>query len=53
MIQIDAGSFFLVEPSERYTEQISEYRQVFLGTNGPINGCGPLQNYEDPIAYIA
>lgn len=57
MIQIDAGSFFLVEPSERYAEQISEYRQVFLGTNGLtnglINGCGPLQNYEDPIAYIA
>ena len=31
MIMIDAGDFFLVEPSEIYAEQIREYRQDFSG----------------------
>lgn len=29
MIMIDAGDFFLVEPSEIYAEQIREYRRDF------------------------
>ena len=35
---IDVGDFFLVEPSEIYTEQIREYRQDFLDTNCSMDG---------------
>ncbi|HIT52917.1 MAG TPA: GNAT family N-acetyltransferase [Candidatus Fimivicinus intestinavium] len=52
MITIDAGGFFLVEPSEIYAEQIREYRQDFLDVNGSMDGCGPLRKCEDPVAYI-
>ena len=41
MIKIDAGDFFLVEPSEEYTEQIAEYKQAFLDANSSMDGCGP------------
>lgn len=53
MIKIDAGDFFLVEPSEVYAEQIREYRQDFLDTDCSMDGCGPLRRYEDPITYIS
>lgn len=53
MIKIDAGDFFLTEPSEIYAEQIREYRQEFLDTNCSMDGCGPLRKYKDPIAYIS
>lgn len=53
MIKIDAGEFFLVEPSEVYAEQIREYRQDFLDTGSSMDGCGPLRRYEDPITYIS
>lgn len=53
MITIDAGGFFLVEPSEIYAEQIREYRQDFLDANGSMDGCGPLRKCEDPITYIS
>ena len=53
MIMIDAGDFFLVEPSEIYAEQIREYRQDFLDTNCSMDGCGPLRKCEDPFTYIS
>lgn len=53
MIRIDTGDFLLIEPSELYAEQISEYRQEFLDANSSMDGCGPLRRFEDPIEYIA
>lgn len=52
MIKIDAGDFFLVEPSEDYAVQIAEYRQDFLDTKSSMDGCGPLRRCENPTAYI-
>lgn len=52
MIKIDAGDFFLVEPSEEYAEQIAEYRQDFLDTKSSMDGCGPLRRCENPKEYI-
>lgn len=52
MIKIDAGDFFLVEPSELYAEQIAEYKQMFLDTNCSMDGCGPLRRCKNPKAYI-
>ncbi len=52
IIQIDADDFFLVEPSEIYAEQITEYRQEFLDANSSMDGCGPLRRCENPIEYI-
>lgn len=53
MIKIDAGDFFLVEPSEEYAEQIAEYKQACLNADSSMDGCGPLRKSENPIAYIA
>ena len=53
MIKIDAGDFFLVEPSDDYSEQIAEYKQAFLDANSSMDGCGPLRKSENPTAYIA
>ncbi len=53
MIKIDAGDFFLVEPSEEYAEQIAEYKQAFLDANSSMDGCGPLRRCEDPFTYIS
>ena len=53
MITIDVGDFYLVEPSEKYAEQIKKYRQDFLDTGCSMDGCGPIRKYEDPIAYIS
>ena len=53
MIKIDAGDFFLIEPSEEYSEQIAEYKQAFLDTNSSMDGCGPLRKSENPTLYIA
>lgn len=53
MIKIDAGDFFLVEPSEEYAEQIAEYKQACLDAYSSMDGCGPLRKSENPIAYIA
>ena len=47
MIKIDAGEFFLVEPSEEYAEQIAEYKQAFLDADSSMDGCGPLRRCED------
>ena len=52
MIKIDAGDFFLVEPSEDYAVQIAEYRQDFLDTKSSMDGCGPLRRCENPTEYI-
>ena len=52
MIKIDAGEFFLVEPSEEYAEQITEYKQAFLDTDCSMDGCGPLRRCEDSFTYI-
>lgn len=53
MIMFDAGYFFLIESSEKYVEQIRQYRQDFLDTNCSMDGCGPLRKCEDPITYIS
>ena len=53
MIRLDAGDFFLVEPSLEYAEQIREYRQEFLDADSSMDGCGPLRRNEDPSVYIA
>lgn len=53
MIKIDAGEFFLTEPSEIYAEQIREYRQEFLDANYLTDDIGSLRECEDPIAYIS
>ena len=53
MIKIDAGDFYLTQPSETYTEQIRAYRQDFLNTSCSMDGCGPLRKYEDPVKYIS
>lgn len=53
MINIDAGDFFLVEPCEKYAEQIAEYKQACLNADSSMDGCGPLRKSENPIAYIA
>ena len=53
MIKIDAGDFFLVEPSDDYSEQIAEYKQAFLDANSSMDGCGPLRKSKNPTAYIA
>ena len=53
MIKIDAGDFFLIEPSEEYAEQIAEYKQDFLDTDCSMDGCGPLRRCEDALTYIA
>lgn len=52
MIKIDAGDFFLVEPSEEYAEQIAEYKQAFLDADSSMDGCGPLRRCETPTTYI-
>ena len=52
MIKIDAGDFFLVEPSEEYADQIAEYKQAFLDANSSMDGCGPLRRCEDSFTYI-
>ena len=53
MIKIDAGDFFLIEPSEEYADQIAEYKQAFLDTDCSMDGCGPLRRCEDALTYIA
>lgn len=53
MIKIDNGEFFLVEPSEEYAEQITEYKQAFLDTDSSMDGCGPLRRCEDSLTYIS
>ncbi|MBQ8210151.1 MAG: GNAT family N-acetyltransferase [Clostridia bacterium] len=53
MIKIDAGDFFLVEPSEEYAEQIAEYKQACLDANSSMDGCGPLRRCETTTDYIA
>ena len=53
MIKIDAGDFFLIEPSEEYAEQIAEYKQAFLDALSSMDGCGPLRRCEDPLTYIS
>ena len=53
MINIDAGDFFLVEPSEEYAEQIAEYKQACLDADSSMDGCGPLRKSKNSIAYIA
>ena len=53
MIKIDAGEFFLIEPSEEYAEQIAEYKQAFLDADSSMDGCGPLRRCENSITYIA
>lgn len=53
MIKIDAGDFFLIEPSELYAEQIAEYKQEFLDAESSMDGCGPLRRTENPIDYIS
>lgn len=53
MIKIDAGDFFLVEPSEIYADAVVEYRTEFLDAGSSMDGAGPLRTHEDPIAYIA
>lgn len=52
MIRIDAGDFFLIEPTELYLEQIAEYKKEFLETNSSMDGCGPLRRCENPTDYI-
>ena len=52
MIKIDAGDFFLIEPSKEYAEQIAEYKQAFLDRNSSMDGCGPLRRCEDSLTYI-
>lgn len=52
MIKIDAGDFFLVEPSEEYAEQIAQYKQAFLDADSSMDGCGPLRRCENPTEYI-
>ena len=53
MIKIDAGDFFLIEPSEEYAEQIAEYKQAFLDADSSMDGCGPLRRCEDSLTYIS
>lgn len=53
VIEIDSGDFFLTEPTEKYAEQIKEYRQEFLDTGCSMNGCGPLRKCEDSLQYIS
>lgn len=53
MIKIDNGEFFLVEPSEEYAEQITEYKQAFLDADSSMDGCGPLRRCEDSLTYIS
>ena len=52
MIKIDAGEFFLTEPTEEYAEQIAEYKHVFLDADSSMDGCGPLRRCEDSLTYI-
>ncbi len=52
-MKVDAGDFFLVEPSEIYAKQIQEYRQEFIENDSSMDGCGPLRRFEDPIIYIS
>lgn len=51
MIKIDAGDFFLVEPSEVYAEQIREYRQDFLDTDSSMDGLRSSSQIRGPY-YI-
>jgi predicted acetyltransferase len=46
------NEFLLQRPSERYTDQIAEYRQEFLDVGDPMDGCGALRQTEDAKEYI-
>lgn len=44
--------FILMRPTGVYASQLAEYRRAFLNTGSSMDGCGPLQNFEDMEAYI-
>lgn len=46
------NEFLLQRPSERYTDQIAEYRQEFLDAGDSMDGCGALRQTEDAKEYI-
>lgn len=42
----------LIKPTEKFAEQISQYRQEFLDSGESMDGCGSLRRLDDPIEYI-
>lgn len=43
----------LVFPDAAYASEIAAYRQEFLDANDSMDGCGPLERFADPLAWIA
>lgn len=43
----------LIEPLEKYSDEISAYRQEFLDNGDSMDGCGSLRRQENPADWIA
>ena len=44
--------FILIRPSEKYAEQIFEYKKEFIEAGDSMDGTGALRRIEDPMEYI-
>lgn len=42
----------LIEPNERYSEQIADFRQEFLDAESSMDGQGPLRRMPDPAQWL-
>ncbi len=46
-------AYRLVLPSEKYLEQVRDYRAEFLAAGSSMDGCGPLRRFEDPAEWLS
>lgn len=44
--------FVLVKPSEKYAEQILEYRREFIVAGNSMDGCGPIRRVKTAEEYL-
>lgn len=42
----------MIRPEEKYADQISGYRNVFLKKHQSLDGTSDLKNHEDPLEWI-
>lgn len=47
------NEYQLIRPAESYADQIQNYRKVFRKKHQSLDGTSNLQNYEDPLKWIA
>jgi predicted acetyltransferase len=46
-------AYCLVLPSEKYLEQVRDYRAEFLAAGSSMDGAGPLRRFEDPAEWLS